>query len=47
MYNLEVHGIMIQCKPSSQIIRDRETTFDESLFVDIKIKEYNLSLAVI
>ena len=38
---------MIQCKPSCQIIKERETSIDESLFADINIKGYNLRLAVI
>ena len=38
---------MIQCKPSCQIIKERETRFDESLFADVSIKGYNLRLAVI
>ena len=33
---------MIQCKPSRQSIKERETSFDESLFADINIKGYNL-----
>ena len=38
---------MIQCKPSCQIIKKRETSFDESLFADFNIKVYKLRLAVI
>ena len=39
-------GVMIQCKPSCQVIKERETSFDESLFGDINLKGYNLRLAV-
>ena len=39
--------LMIQCKPSCPIIEGRKTSLDETLFVDIKIKGYNLRLAVI
>ena len=38
---------MIQCKPSCQTIKERETSFDESFFADVNIKGYNLRLAVI
>ena len=38
---------MIQCTPSCQIIKERETSFDELLFADVIIKGYNLRLAVI